>query len=52
MGKDLLYSTTFQLVSIMQFYVCRYIGVYLISSPGKFKLDTVLHRSETFEMAM
>jgi len=48
-ARILLYYTTFQLVSIMQFYVCIATS---ISSPGNSNLNIVLHRSETSEMAI
>jgi len=51
-GQGLAVQHNFSIGFHHAVYVCSYIVVYFISSPGKFKLDTVLHRSETFEMAM
>jgi len=52
MGNDLLYNTTFKSVSITQFMCVAILGrtslVLLVNS----SLDTVLHRSEAFEMAI
>ena len=52
MGKNLQHNTTFKLVSIMQFMCVGILGRTLLILLVNSNLDTVLHKSETFEMAM